>query len=162
MPPNWGWNHPGNRNFWYGYPGIGLYFGLGGYGWGYPGYYGGYYGGPGYAYADPGYYYPYGQPNIPPPSAVDPNAPPPAANTARLTVRVPADARVWVEDYLTQQTGPVRVMTTPALEPGQVYHYTVKAQWDENGQPVTREQTVNVMAGGNTPVDFTQPAARGG
>ena len=79
-------------------------------------------------------------------------------NTAQLTVRLPANAQLWVEDFQPKQTGPVRVLTTPQLQPGQPYHYTLKAQWDENGHPVTQQRTVDFQAGGNVTVDFTQPA----
>jgi uncharacterized protein (TIGR03000 family) len=82
----------------------------------------------------------------------------PSGNAARLTVRLPANARLWVEDYQVQQTGPVRVLTTPTLQPGQPYYYTLKAQWDDNGRPVTQERTAQFQAGGDTTVDFTRPA----
>jgi uncharacterized protein (TIGR03000 family) len=163
------------------YPG-GQYGGYqSGYGSRYPGNYGGYSGGyyqpPGYGY--PGAYNPYqpsavpqygyGQPYaVPPtgsapqypaaqPSGVSQSAYPPSGNTARLTVRLPADAQLWVDDYQTRKTGTVRVLTTPALQPGQTYHYTLKARWDDNGRPVTQERTVDFQAGGDATVDFTQP-----
>jgi uncharacterized protein (TIGR03000 family) len=82
-----------------------------------------------------------------------------AGNTARLTVRVPENARLWVDDRPSQQTGPLREFTTPAtLQPGQAYKYTVRAEWEENGRPVTQSRTVEFRAGGSAYVDFTQPA----
>jgi uncharacterized protein (TIGR03000 family) len=84
----------------------------------------------------------------------------PLGNAARVTVRLPADARLWIDDFQFQQTGPVRVLNTPELQPGQKYHYVLKAQWTENGQPVTQERTANVQAGGETTVDFAQAAPK--
>lgn len=81
----------------------------------------------------------------------------PGANSARLTVRVPDGARLWVDDVQPLLTGPVRVMTTPPLQPGQGYYYVMRARWDENGRPVTHERTVRFQAGGDVVVDFTRP-----
>jgi uncharacterized protein (TIGR03000 family) len=144
-----------------------------GYGWGdYP-YDGGYYGSQGYAYSYPGYYYGYPQYVVPPVGYADPYASAgvplapgqtqslyrPSAGTAQLTVRLPANAQLWIDNFQVQQTGPERVLTTPpTLEPGQTYHYTLRAQWEENGQMVTQQRTVNIQAGANPTVDFTQPA----
>jgi uncharacterized protein (TIGR03000 family) len=84
----------------------------------------------------------------------------PASNAARIVVRLPADAQLWVDDYQSTQTGPVRQLNTPAsLEPGKTYHYTLKAQWNQNGQPVTQERAVSFQAGQSVDVDFNQPAA---
>lgn len=82
----------------------------------------------------------------------------PPAGTALITIRLPADAALWVDDLPTTQTGAVRQFVTPGtLEPGKPYHYKLKAQWMENGQPVVRERTANFTAGGEVTVDFTQP-----
>ncbi|HEY1379968.1 MAG TPA: TIGR03000 domain-containing protein [Gemmataceae bacterium] len=79
-------------------------------------------------------------------------------NTARLTVKVPQNAQLWVENQqMPQQGGQERVMNSPPLQPGQTYHYTIKAQWDDNGHQTTQERMVNVQAGANVTVDFTQP-----
>jgi uncharacterized protein (TIGR03000 family) len=150
-----GYGGYGGYGYGYGYPGI--YLGLGGLG------YGGYYGDYGYA---PGYY------NYAPSYGVQPNYAPgysgvqtqsayqPSGATARLAIRAPADAQVWVDNYQVNQAGPVRELTTPpVLEPGKTYHYTVKAQWTDNGKTVVQERKVNVEAGQTSTVDFTQPAA---
>ena len=47
--------------------------------------------------------------------------------------------------------------TTPPLEPGYSYSYTIRARWTENGRPVQQSRTVPVKAGGTTRVDFTSP-----
>jgi len=80
----------------------------------------------------------------------------PSAGTALITIRLPADAMLWVDDVQTTQTGPMRQFVTPgALTPGQTYHYTLKAQWNQNGQPVMRERKIDFQAGGQVNVDFT-------
>jgi uncharacterized protein (TIGR03000 family) len=153
----------------YGYPGVGLYLGLGGLGYGgygnyYGGGYGNYYGGDGYA---PGYYN-YAQPQyVVPNYGAGYNGPvqtqsayQPSADSARIVIRTPADAQVWIDNYQSTQTGPVRELTTPAgLEPGKTYHYTVKAQWNDNGKPVVQEKKVDFQVGQTAVVDFTQPNA---
>ncbi len=176
----YGGYYGGYRNYGY-YPGFGLSIALGGLGLyrglGYGGYYGGYpgsyaYGYPSssYGYAGDSYYsYPPASGYLEPYAAPAPPAnyqslyQPPAAttsSTATITVRLPADATLWVDDYQSQQTGAVRQLVTPgALEPGKMYHYTLKAQWTENGQPVVRERVVNFQAGNSVIVDMAQPGA---
>jgi uncharacterized protein (TIGR03000 family) len=83
----------------------------------------------------------------------------PAAGAARLTVRLPADAQLWLDGVPQEQAGPVRVIATPALPPGRTYRYTVKAQWRDNDWAVTREREVDFEAGDSLTVDFTRPAA---
>lgn len=131
------------------YPGFGITLGIGGLGYGgYNGYYGG---GVGY---NPGYYS--AAPNYVMPSMAYAPAPAPQGpGSARIIVRLPADAKLWIDDYQSTQTGPVRELQTPAtLQPGQIYHYTLKATWTANGQPVTQERVVDVQAGIVTDVDF--------
>ena len=70
---------------------------------------------------------------------------------------VPANAKLWVDDLPTTQTGTAReFVTPPSLEPGKTYRYTIRAQWEENGQPVTRERTVEFQAGKSIIVDALQ------
>jgi uncharacterized protein (TIGR03000 family) len=93
---------------------------------------------------------------------------PPAAqpdSRVQLTMNVPADAEIWVEDSKTTQTGPVREFQSPPLTPGKRYLYEVRARWSENGHEVTQTQTIRVTAGAHVNVSFplssgstTQPA----
>jgi uncharacterized protein (TIGR03000 family) len=79
----------------------------------------------------------------------------PPAGAASLTVRLPANARLSMNDQPTTPTGPERQFVTPGgLEPGKTYYLTLKAQWEENGQTVTRDRTVEVKAGETVSVDF--------
>src|SRR5262249_31075720 len=90
------------------------------------------YGGVAPSYAD-------GTTSAAPPAATSPSAYPGAAVTAQadtlahLTVRVPADARVWFDGAATTSTGPVRQFPSPPLTPGKRYSYEVRASWKEGG-----------------------------
>jgi uncharacterized protein (TIGR03000 family) len=87
--------------------------------------------------------------------------PPPnwrAELTARVTVHVPADAKLWVDGKPTKQTGGVReFVTPPVLRAGPTYQYTFRAEWAEAGRTVVRERPVAVRAAGSADVDFTKP-----
>jgi uncharacterized protein (TIGR03000 family) len=158
---NWGgnWNggwHGGPNSggfrgygFGWGYPGFSLAIGLGGFGYGYG--YGSVYAS-GYTPADTATDFGGGVPS-------QPSDTPDLNTTARLDLRVPADATVWVEGVQMTQTGTLRTMISPSnLEPGKIYHYTVKAQWTANGQQVTEQRTINVQPGLASLIDFTKPA----
>jgi len=106
---------------------------------------------PGYAYggqyarpANQTAFYSGAQPNV--------NVP---AGAALITVHVQPDAQLWFEDHQTQQQGPFRQFVTPQLDQNQNYSYTVRARWNQNGQPVDRTKKVTVHAGERMNVDFT-------
>jgi uncharacterized protein (TIGR03000 family) len=179
---NWsGGMYPGGQYGGY-FPGQ---YGYGGMqpGYGYPGSYGNYGGGyyqPGTVYGYSGYSQPYQQYGMPQSGYVQQypmvqdsgvvqagyqsmGQPMGMGNTARLTVKVPANAQLSVQNQpMQQQSGPVRVMNSPPLQPGQTYHYTLKAQWDDNGHQTTQERAVNIQAGSDVTVDFTQPEQQQG
>jgi uncharacterized protein (TIGR03000 family) len=91
--------------------------------------------------------------NVPPPPAEWP-----AVTSARVTVRVPAEAKLWVDGKLRKPTWPARdFVTPPVLRAGLTYQYTFRAEWTRDGRPVTRERPVTVRATGSTDVDFTKP-----
>jgi uncharacterized protein (TIGR03000 family) len=164
-----------NRNFALsvGFGNAGLYRGY----YGYPGDYGYNYPGPLVVNNTVPLYVPYYVPvpsaprgdvvaQATPPAAVQSNYPPgerapvPASafGTARLTVQVPAGAKLWFDDKPTTQTGAVReFVTPPSLEQGRKYRYTIRGQWEENGQPVTREKTVELQAGSSVIINLNTP-----
>jgi len=80
----------------------------------------------------------------------------PSDNRARLQVTLPADATLMVDGDRTTQTGSVREFTTPPLEPGKTFTYTLTARWMNGNQPVERSMTVDVRANQTTPVNFMQ------
>jgi uncharacterized protein (TIGR03000 family) len=53
-----------------------------------------------------------------------------------LTIRLPADATLFIDDHKTHETGDVRTFRTPPLPEGRHYAYVLKATWD--GRTVTR------------------------
>jgi uncharacterized protein (TIGR03000 family) len=69
------------------------------------------------------------------------------ANTATIRVRVPSDARIWIEGEATSQGGNDRTFVSPSLAPGSQYVYHIRAQWNENGKAVERNREVTVHAG---------------
>jgi len=134
---NWGGYNSapsyGYRNFYSPYSGYG-YNNF--YGYRYPNY--GYYN-PGYSRTYPSYatdsYYGTTVPNyaLTTPATRDYQAFYPSAdnssgqsdNRAFVTVQVPVDAQVWIDDTPMESTGTVREFYTPPLDPGQ-YTYSVK------------------------------------
>jgi uncharacterized protein (TIGR03000 family) len=76
---------------------------------------------------------------------------------AVVEVRLPdAQGEVWFNGQKVSGSGKVRRFTTPPLEPEQYYHYIVVAAWFEDGRLMTDEVLVDIMAGSNVVIDFTQ------
>jgi len=153
---NGGWNGGwGNRNFFgFWFNPFGLFGWTGGF-WPYP------YFDYGYPYAA----YDYGSAVVPPAAyygdfATAPYtaAQPTADLSGHIDVVVPsANAALWFNGYQATTSGDTRHFDTPALRPGQDYTYTIKAAWfTPDGQPVSQERVVRVIAGARAVVDFTQ------
>ncbi len=70
-----------------------------------------------------------------------------AYNKARLHVRLPANAELWLNGQRMKGTGPEREFITPPLKEGQSYSYRVKARWTRDGQP--SEETIEVKVRAN-------------
>lgn len=62
--------------------------------------------------------------------------------TIHLTVD-PPDGEVWLDDYVVQSRGSVRVLVSPPLQPGYRYSYRVKVRWGMT----ERQWTLAVEAG---------------
>jgi uncharacterized protein (TIGR03000 family) len=80
---------------------------------------------------------------------------------ARITVRAPANAEVWINGEKTSSTGPVREYVSPPLRPGVQYGYDIEARWEENGRQVTQTQRVTVTAGSEIAVTFPIQPGKG-
>ena len=84
------------------------------------------------------------------------------ADRALLEVRLPADgARVWFNKQELTGQGRNRFFQTPTLAAGQMYRFTVKAEWpgvlgDLGGAPVAFEQIVDFRAGEHKTIEFKQ------
>jgi uncharacterized protein (TIGR03000 family) len=77
-----------------------------------------------------------------------------AAFPASVRVRTAPDARLWFGGSATRQTGSLRTLTTPPLQPGKSYTYPMRAVWMENGKAVARSRTVSVAPGETAEVDL--------
>ena len=75
-------------------------------------------------------------------------------NVAFLDVKVPANAKVYLQDQLMTLTGPERRFVTPTLTPGVEHVYTVKVEVEENGQTISRTTEATVAAGRQVEVSF--------
>jgi uncharacterized protein (TIGR03000 family) len=83
-------------------------------------------------------------------------------NKARIMAIVPdPEARVWIDNGLTEQKGTERLFLSPPLEPGERYYYLIKATWKENGREVSKEQKVAVRAGYGTVLNLMEDKSAG-
>ena len=102
------------------------------------------------------------------PAAPAPAPPAPKAETnsgsnqgnqpARITVSLPGNARLWVDNVYCPLTSNERSFSTPALQPGQQYFYTMRMEVEKDGRVETENRRVNVAAGVRINVDFNAPA----
>lgn len=162
----WGWPAYGFYGYGYGWPGYAGY----GYGWPYGyGYGGGYYGYPYYygwgGYGWPGYW-PYyggyygGYPWFVSAESAKPGDKQTAAKEApaKVIVQMPANAKLFVEGKpvkLDQKTGS---FTSPNLQKGDTYVYTLKAEVVRDGKKVSESKDVHVWAGKVSEVQFEKLA----
>ncbi len=82
----------------------------------------------------------------------------PMRDSARLAVKVPADAQVFVNDRPTTSTGMDREYISRDLQAGANSSYSVRAEFVRDGQPVSEVKTVQLTAGQGAQLDFTQGA----
>lgn len=142
--------------------GMGLGYGLGGYGGGY-GLYRPYYGGttivnPTTIVMTPPATPPLGGPGgtAAPPVA---QTPPPPDNAAHLQLMVPQNAEVLFNGDTTTQMGTVREFVSPPLTPDKSFDYTITVRYiDANGKSNTDRRVIHVRANDWFRVDFTRPA----
>jgi len=76
---------------------------------------------------------------------------------ATLVVDLPADATLTIDGAPTVSTSSQRVFTSPEIQGGKEFHYTLKAQVMKDGKPVVMEKRVAVRAGETTQVSLTVP-----
>jgi uncharacterized protein (TIGR03000 family) len=80
---------------------------------------------------------------------------------ATIVVRLPADAKLMIGGAPTSSTQDVRWFTSPPLQAGKDYQYTLKAEVMRDGKRVERTKEVTVRAGQPSQVTFDLPAAGG-
>ena len=96
-------------------------------------------------------------PVTPTASAADPTPPAAGTSAVQITVVVPANADVYFDGVPMTQGGTVRTYSSPPLEPGSSYTYSIRARWTANGNPVEQTRKVSLKAGTSVRVDFTAP-----
>jgi uncharacterized protein (TIGR03000 family) len=82
------------------------------------------------------------------------------ADETKLTLRVPADAKVYLADRETKQTGEVREYTTTRLAPGDAWEdYVVRVTVERNGETLSQERTITLTGGQPQQLEFAFAAA---
>jgi uncharacterized protein (TIGR03000 family) len=74
-----------------------------------------------------------------------------------VTIKLPAQARLWVDQVPCPLEGTVRSFDTPVLQPGQRYFYTLRIEVERDGQRVEESRRVPFAAGQRVEVDFNTP-----
>jgi len=74
--------------------------------------------------------------------------------SSRVTVTLPSDARLWVENLECPLTSSVRSFETPPLNPNQKYYYNLKVEVARDGRKVSETQRVIITPGQEARVDF--------
>ena len=96
-----------------------------------------------------------GAEQIPPPKIEDKKST--SLDRARLNVRMPADAKLFVDDLLIPtKTAQRHTFSTPRLDRGQTYFYEVRAEVIRDGKPVQESRRVLVRAGEEINVSFSR------
>jgi uncharacterized protein (TIGR03000 family) len=78
-----------------------------------------------------------------------------APRAARITVSLPADARLYVDNVFCPLTSATRSFPTPPLEPGREFYYTLRAEVTRDGQTRVQSQRITVGAGRQVNVEFS-------
>ena len=79
----------------------------------------------------------------------------------KLTVSVPKDAKVFLLDSETKQTGKLRTFTTTMLDEGQLWEgYQIRVELQRDGQKLVRSKELKIEGGQNYELafDFGDPA----
>ncbi len=77
--------------------------------------------------------------------------------TATVIVNVHPTARLTVDGEATRSTSAVRTFETPELAPGKTFVYTMKAEFQLDGKPVSVTKNIKVEAGRTIRVDLSKP-----
>lgn len=77
-----------------------------------------------------------------------------ASQRATVVIRLPADARLYVDLQLLELTSAERTFVSPELPIGREYAYNFKIEYDRNGRTLSESQKVNVTAGKASTVVF--------
>lgn len=64
-----------------------------------------------------------------------------------VNLRVPSEAKIWIDGSETKQTGTNRSFESPPVTVGREYAYQIRVQWNRDGKEVTQTRQVTVHAG---------------
>jgi uncharacterized protein (TIGR03000 family) len=81
------------------------------------------------------------------------------AAPATLIVNLPADAKLTVDGKITKSTSATRTFSSPPLELGRTYYYSLEAEVVRDGEPLRVHQEVAVQGGKETRVILQFPVA---
>jgi uncharacterized protein (TIGR03000 family) len=81
------------------------------------------------------------------------------AAPAYIAVNVPADATITIDGAPTKSTTSTRVFSTPELNPGTVYYYTLVAEVVRDGQKLVAVEKVAVEAGATVQINLNPTSA---
>ena len=79
------------------------------------------------------------------------------AKAVVLTVSLPADAKLFINDLPTASTGEVRHFASTQFPAGRVYRYRLRAEVMNDGVPVVEERIVRLSAGQDAAIAFERP-----
>jgi uncharacterized protein (TIGR03000 family) len=85
----------------------------------------------------------------------------PAEEPAQISVRLPADAKLYIDEFQSLQTGPMRTLDTPPLKPGNKFHYTLRAEFERDGRRTRVTKEIWVRAGQSIAVELGLPPGVG-
>lgn len=80
------------------------------------------------------------------------------SDVAMLTVAVPADSTVTVNDHPTTSEGSIRQFMSEGLQAGFVYTYVVKVTYEQDGEQKTEQKEVKLRAGEAKELSFESNA----
>jgi uncharacterized protein (TIGR03000 family) len=80
---------------------------------------------------------------------------------AKLTVELPADAQLYVDNVLMKTTSAKRSFVTPPLQTGKTYAYTLRAEMVRDGQKVSVTGQVVIQPGQDVQAILSEPTANG-
>jgi uncharacterized protein (TIGR03000 family) len=82
-----------------------------------------------------------------------------AVRVAKVTIIMPAEARLIVDGVAYPEGAAKRTLETPDLEAGRKYTYTMRAEMVRDGNKLKEERRVEVEAGKDVTVEFTKLTA---
>lgn len=80
------------------------------------------------------------------------------ADSVLMTIKVPSEAMVTVNDRETESDGEIRQFMSSGLKEGYVYTYVVKVQYDANGETMVHTKSVDLRPGDVEEIEFDIPA----